>query len=403
MKSINLFLVTISISVSCMGQINFEKGFFINKVNTRVECFIKNMDWMNNPTSFKYKLTENGEIEKAEMNDVKEFSIDNSVKFVRAEVDIDTSLTVLSQLSNVRLPLWAHKQLFLKVLIEGKASLYFYRDGRFERFFYLCNDSVIKQLVYKEYLYEPGRTSFNYYFREQLLRDVKCSKTNISSVVNLNYDRKELENYFDSYNLCVDSTYRKFLPKKQQQNKFQILVSAGLDYSSLSVGNDISTYKNADFGNKLNVRFGAGVEYALPINKNKWGISMESNYQSFKGQKNTGSRHATIDFKSIDLSLGVKHYFFLKNSRIFIDAFLNSLASYRISFNLTSWTDATGKEYLNSDAFHVNPLPSLGTGYQYKKIFTEIRYYFTANIFAKNPLWFSEYNKLSFIIGYKIF
>jgi hypothetical protein len=408
MKYINLFLIAINISISGLCQINFEKGYFINNENGKTECFIKNIDGITNPTDFKYTMTKNAEVLRANIKDVKEFCINNSVKFIRADIDIDTSSCLLNELSYERNPLWAHKRLFLKVLIEGKASLFFYTDGKIERFFYLISDKVIKQLVFKEYFYNSDQTAFNQYFKQQLLNDLKCSGVNNGSVSNLYYTKKDLLQYFDRYNQCADTTYKRITPQKQHSNKFQLLISTGLDCSTLSIKNEVSTYKNTDFGNNLNVRFGAGVEYTLPFNKNKWGISIESNYQSFKAQKQTDyssyySTYSNIEFKSIDFSLGLKYYFFLNKSKVFIDVFLNSLPRLPILFKLETWTSATGKEYLESKAFVSNHYLSIGGGFKYKRFYIETRYYFTSNIFAKNPTWFSEYKKLSLLLGCRLF
>ena len=45
-----LFYLTFSYS-----QITFEKGYFISNDGIKTECFIKNLDWRNNPTEFEYK------------------------------------------------------------------------------------------------------------------------------------------------------------------------------------------------------------------------------------------------------------------------------------------------------------------------------------------------------------
>ena len=54
-----------------LGQINFESGYFINNDQDKVSCFIKNEDWLNNPTAFTYKLSENGNIQEATISEVK--------------------------------------------------------------------------------------------------------------------------------------------------------------------------------------------------------------------------------------------------------------------------------------------------------------------------------------------
>ena len=44
-----IFILT---SIITSAQINFEKGYYISNSGEKTECFIKNIDWMNNPVSF---------------------------------------------------------------------------------------------------------------------------------------------------------------------------------------------------------------------------------------------------------------------------------------------------------------------------------------------------------------
>lgn len=174
----------LTVSVSGFGQINFEKGYFKDNEGEKTECFIKDNDWLKNPTAFKYKLSENGKIKDAGIDDVKEFSVPGSFKYIRVDVDMDTSSSDINKLSSYRTPLWKHEQLFLKVLVEGKASLFYYYDGEFERFFYSVNDTSIKQLVYKEFLNANGQVVPNNSFIQQLFNHVNCSVKNINAIEN---------------------------------------------------------------------------------------------------------------------------------------------------------------------------------------------------------------------------
>ena len=43
--------------------------------------------------------------------------------------------------------------MFLKVLIEGKATLYYYEESNIQKFYYTLDKGNITPLVYKQYLY----------------------------------------------------------------------------------------------------------------------------------------------------------------------------------------------------------------------------------------------------------
>lgn len=78
---------------------------------------------------------------------MKEFGINDVSKYKRFVVNMDKTggadLSFDKEHKNVQ------ETLFLKVLIEGKGSLFFYEGGYFERFFFTVEDSEIEQLVYK--------------------------------------------------------------------------------------------------------------------------------------------------------------------------------------------------------------------------------------------------------------
>ena len=130
-----LVLVFALLTIQAFAQITFEKGYFIDNSDQRIECLIKNVDWRNNPTNFQYKLNQNEEPVEAEITNVKEFGIYNSSKFLRRVVKIDRSTEETNKLSKERNPKFEEEQLFLKVLNEGKANLYSYYDTGLRRFF----------------------------------------------------------------------------------------------------------------------------------------------------------------------------------------------------------------------------------------------------------------------------
>lgn len=56
MSRIVILLFFMILSSQCFSQISFESGYFIDNSNQRINCWIKNVDWRNNPSQFNYKL-----------------------------------------------------------------------------------------------------------------------------------------------------------------------------------------------------------------------------------------------------------------------------------------------------------------------------------------------------------
>lgn len=157
-----VFLLTNSL----FAQTDFEKGSFTNNEGETVECFIKNTDWKDNPTEFKYKLSEGGEILNGTIETIKVFEVYKKWKYVRASVNIDRSSSNLNNLSESKNPIFKEEQLFLKVMVTGNAMLYKYEDSNLQRFFFSTINNEIEQLVYKEYLAEAGRIGENNHYKQ---------------------------------------------------------------------------------------------------------------------------------------------------------------------------------------------------------------------------------------------
>lgn len=403
MNKLKLLVLILSLSVKCFGQAVFEKGYFVNNEGLKIECLIKNNDWGKNPRDFMYKLSNDGEIKNADIKDVKEFRVTDYSKYVRADVDIDMSPVKLTELSNSKDPEWERKLVFLKVLVEGNASLYYYNVGGSDQFFYQCKDSAVHQLVYKEYKSEHLQMEINAGFHKQLLRDMPVQQESSDVVLSLNYIKGDLVRYFQHYNLSVDPTY-KVIKVKHVRDMLNFRVSTGFDYSSLSISNPGADYMNASFNGKLNYRFAFEMEYILPFNRNQWGVVLESSYHSYKAQMLNTETSATVDCKSIDFSFGVKRYIFLnENAKLFVDGYINSIGT--IMFN----NSKIGYKYVYSlgpvdylDIMNGNNL-GFGAGYEYKKFFAELRYYTAQDILSNYGSWHSKFQRFSLIVGYKIF
>ncbi|HRC94872.1 MAG: outer membrane beta-barrel protein [Bacteroidales bacterium] len=388
------------------SQIIFENGYFIDESNNKIECLIKNVDWKNNPTEFEYKFSQNDTVHKATFKTVKEFGIYNVSKYIRAKTNIDKSSEQIDKMSSERNPNFQEELLFLKVLIEGKASLFLYIDGNLTRFFYKLNDSEIQQLVYKRYLIDDTILENNS-FKQELFLKLKCEEIVLNDIKNLRYSNRDLEKLFIKYNKCTGSDYINY-KTKQNKDLFNLTFRPSLNYSSLEIQNSVLGFNDIDFRNKLGIRFGIEAEFILPFNKNKWGIIVEPTYQYFKSEqsKETGNVSggilvSRIDYKSIELPVGIRYYFCLNDkSKLFTNI------SYVFDFSNNS-----SIKFLRNDDSMLDELEiksrrnlALGIGYKYKNRYSmEIRYNTNREILSDYLYWSSNYSSLNIIFGLSMF
>jgi len=387
------------------SQITFEKGYFINEDSKRTDCLIKNVDWENNPTEFEYRLSADTEIKKASIQEVKEFGINGVTKYIRTLVQLDRSSNNLTKLTTVKNPVFHEERLFLKVLIEGGASLLRYTEGgSLTRYFYISGDTT-KQLVYKRYLTKEDKIAENNYFRQQLFTDLTCLDITLQDVEQIDYKENELARFVIKYNECSNSGF-VLLEKRQKKDLINLTIRPGLGINNLSIRHPSSDLLDVDISG---IGFGLGIEteFILPFNKNKWALVVEPAFQYFQAEttKETdgvsgGILVSGIDYKSLEVPLSLRHSFFIKNtSKIFLDV------SYVFSFGLNSkveFTRADGSVF-NSYDIETAGNVAFGAGYKHGNRYSlQVRYQANRELLA-NMYWTSSYNSLSVILGYSLF
>ncbi len=406
-KCIIIFLVLNIININSYSQIIFEDGYFIDQANQKTICLIKNVDWKDNPTEFEYKMSQGGAIQTANIQDIKEFGINGASKYIRANVKIDKSGDKLDNMNYEKKPIFEEETLFLKVIVEGKASLFQYESGALKRYFFKLDDSNIDQLVYKRYLLGENKFAVNNTFRNQLFNGFQCQELTIKDFENIKYAKPDLLKLFLKYNECANVTYFNF-ESIQKRDWFNLAVRPGLNFSNLEVLNPISEPRSTDFGNRLNFRFGIEAEFILPYNKGKWGLLFEPTFQYFKTEVTTevtyvagGVLTSKANYQSMEFPIGLRHYFFLNDrSKIFLNV------TYTFDF-----INNSNIELIRSDGSIFNTLVlrsnnnmGIGLGYKYtNKWSIEMRHHFSRDLLWNHLYWTSEYNTLSMILGYRVF
>ena len=401
-----LFILLISIlSFKTYAQISFEKGYFINNDDQKTDCLIKNIDWKNNPTDFQYKLSENEAPKTADIKSVKEFGISGKSKYSRSEVNIDRSSESIDDMSSIKNPIFKKEVIFLKVYVEGKATLYFYEDENLKRYFYKIDQAEIEQLIYKSYLTPENNVAKNNGYRQQLWLNLVCPGISLNNIENTDYEKNNLVDLFVKYNQCSNSSFTQF-EKKQKKGLFNLTLRPGINSSSLSIQNSMANYRDVDFGNKTGLRFGIEAEYVMPFNKNKWALIIEPTYQYFKSEKEiiyaqttttTSKIMVYADYKSIEIPFGVRYYSFLKpNSKLFFNA------SFIFDLPLSSSIYAERKQIIDLEVKSQNNL-AFGMGYNYNSKYSlELRYGQSREILGSYAFWTSEYKTVSLIFGFTI-
>jgi len=401
------FLLSTLFCTEIFSQIAFEKGYFLTNDNDSTICLIKNKDWQYTPNNFEYKSNLEGDVKSTSLHEIQEFGIFGKSKFIRKTVLIDRSSDLLNKISDVKKPLFEEEILFLNVLLEGNASLAIYEDEEITRFFYSVNDIEMEQLVFKRYMLLPTIVARNNNFRHQLFMNLKCEGSNIEKkVVNAYYSRNELIDLFTTYNECSGSNQISY-GDNRDKDLFNLSIKPRYRTLSLVISNpnDIAGFVN--FGSTAGFSLGLETEFILPFKKNKWAIVAEPNYLEFLSSTNVpanlvgGSIDVELDYKSIELPVGLRYYLFLGDqSKIFLNAL------YTVDFDFNSKIIFTRVSGENFDTFDIQARPNLcyGIGYKYgKRISAEFRTMTPRTLLGYDKSWDSVLNSMSLILGISLF
>jgi len=399
------FLLFVGIS---FGQNNFEKGYFIQNNGIKTNCLIRNYNWKKSPGQLEYKVSDTGTIQRVEITSVNSFELFNITKYIRIKTLIDRSPADPLYISSEKNPVWSEEVLWLKVIVEGKASLYCFSDNEIERFFFSINDTNVEQLVYKQYIYKskqpegngiPGtKITYNTFYRNQLWALVKCPGAEMSSVENIEYTLHDLEKYFRLYNECTGMPYVLF-NRQPREHLLHLKITPGLNFSKFHISNRFDYNQYFNFENQLNFSIGLEAEFIIPIGNRKFAILFEPTYQYLDVTSQNTIGTATLHYKSIDFPIGLRYYIPLaRNLKIFVDA------------QIIPGTSIMFDSFIEIDYTYSLPITigtelsySVGAGIRFHRISSEFRYYFNRQLLSKSKFWISDYTRLALILGYTIF
>lgn len=409
MKKILLQVILIMTFTSLSAQVKFEKGYFMDQSNKKVECLIKNDDWNAPPTEIEYKLSDSGAVQVRNFATMNAFQIYNTSQYyIKSPIEIDRKTD--SRAYNPTL-----ENIPVKVLMEGKASLYRSSD----LFFYKVNDEKIKQLVYKKYISANSQLMEENAFRREIFENLKC-ENNTNEIRKLAYKEEKLIAFFKNYNSCQNSEYTTYADaKKKSIKKFSLLAGATFYkgnfpiFKTTTVAPSVGSIVTISRGSSDNISsflVGFEGELVLPYQNYSWSIFTAPTYQkaSFDAELKKikpsdelgfGTLYLHYDYSFLDIPLGVRHYFTLNSkSKLYLDAAV-SVVFFTDRSEIRNFKNDNG-DLILEDKYEVSPSSSarIGLGYRYNDKFA-----LSLNYIPKLSLSKSDVDGFSLIASYKLF
>jgi hypothetical protein len=427
MKTKLLFFMLFS-SVLTLAQTNFESGSYMDLNNVKHEGFIKNLDWKNNPSEIIFKKNiEDADNIYVNSDNLKEFEIYGFSKYKKFNVNIDISANALSEIGYIKDPIFEKKELLLKVLLEGKSSLYLMNYGVYGKYFFNNASQEIEELVYKKYkvneidaakMREDGDKVYAYTtvltnneYLKQLFNGVNCNM-NREKIYKTSYTETSLVKYFKEYNECSDSEYVTYKSSKKTKTNIKALIAG--NFSSLELSNNNRSLYSKNFDNKTTLGAGLELELVFPYNNNKWAAFIETSFNTYKnnavltddkGFSLYEKQDVTVQYNYIQLAPGLRHYFYLnENSKISIDAIYNikmGVGDNKVEYSREDESLVIYRNLKMTNSMLYNF--AFGVNYSYKKYTLGIRTYSKSNVLDRTTdITFAKYSNLSFLFKYSI-
>ncbi|MCU4166107.1 hypothetical protein [Carboxylicivirga caseinilyticus] len=230
MTKILFLLSVLFISTSLLAQSEFTKGFYINKEGNADSCYIQVEQWRDIPAFFLIKTHLDSMPEKVYSNQIDELVIGESYKFKSEKVEVDNKYLSGNQIRRIK-----NDSLFLRVVVEGEASLFMAGVDDNVTFWYSFNHGDLKLLKYRKYISSNGKEMEDYSFKSQIQADFKCEAIGLSDIIKLKYDQKALTNFFISYNdNCSEEQQQKYFSNTAKQAK-RVTLSPKIGLSRFSM------------------------------------------------------------------------------------------------------------------------------------------------------------------------
>ncbi len=377
----------------CFSQVSYEPGYYKDNSGNIIKCLVRNVDWLNNPNYVEVKLNPNEKSEKKTINEISEFGVYNSSKFIKATVKIDDFDQNISSIDENRNPVFKERTLLLKVENEGSANLYSYKSSDLFKYFYSTNSVPITMLVYKKYLTDTNKINDNILYIQQLINDLNLDELMKKEVLNLKYELNDFNTFFRKYNNKIDPKSTVDLSNKNNRKKFLFAIRPGVNFSKTEFKDTYVGFYSENFETTANLRLGFEIEYIFPFNKNKWSFLIEPTYDSYSAKANNGA--SSISYNTLNLNLGLRHRMYLNsNSNLFVNI------GYLLAKDIGNpQVDIKG---VKLDLFPVNTYTA-GVGFKYNKYSIEFRLKLSQNLTEKYVIYETNHSFSSVILSYNIF
>ena len=397
-KKILIVLLLLS-TQNIFSQARFQNGYYITNDGKKVLCQVEMRKWSTWNNDF-LTIKESKEIKKISITEISEFGIDNTIKFITAIAELDSSYDHMKKLDFDREPTFEKKRILLKVIVEGEYSLYQYLHNNIRKYFYQTRNAPLKQLIYKRYFYNsPSKVNENNDYLNQLKAINSCENTPTL----VDYEYESMKSFFVKLNDCSKNEI-VFAEGINLKATFGFGVFGGVNIATFKVKRLLLT----DFAklSGTSPTFGVELNYTIPQVTNAIRLNFSAAYSSYDVNEAvvfppaTSSRDVNITYSDILVGGEAKYLLYTAQKQN-----LNFGVGLYTPILLEDYTYSETESGISlSDNQGIKVVAGFMVGYEYHKL-SLTGYYSSGsgNLFeGRNNFETNLQRKLSLRVGYQI-
>lgn len=361
MKKPILFLAAVLLALASFSQ-NFQPATIVTINGKSVDGEINYRNWKKNPSKIQFRKQAAAISETYAVRDLKSFTVGGD-SYVSAIVDVDYRSDNSRTLTNESNIIVRRDTVWLRVLVTGTKSLYYYFD--IADHFYIPKGETFELLRYKKYIAvtesDGNVYKYNREFVAQLTKYLEGCELFSSGPAKARYDADYLKGAFTRYFACKSET--PGIVQARESEKLEFGVLAGVSNTNFKVNSSspnlvMSVMSKIKFSTSLNFAGGVFAEIVFPRQRGKVSLNNELTYSSYEtsgtyrfAQSPTRYDEQTYEFaySYIKLNNMLRYKFLLNKSAIFINGgFSNGMLltehSKRTTFRKFDATETTAED-----------------------------------------------------------
>jgi phage pi2 protein 07 len=289
------------------AQERFQTGYIVDLKGDTVIGEIDNRQWERNPVEIKFRKNPTDLVIVFNQFQIKAFGVAGN-NYISALVKVENTSRNVQNLSFSAEPEITTEAAFLKVIVQGPKSLYFYQNRMDIPNFYIYYESEYQLLMYKKYL---KKTMNDHELIENksylgLLTLYLSDCKNINGKINkTSYNLESLKSLFDAYYYRVSTGS---MPEETRViEKQDYGVRFGVTQTNINIRSDRKydeLLASSRFNPSLNLTAGLFYTIYFPEKFHHWSIKSDLMFDSFKFHFDTLYNYVDAeDYDTYEISL----------------------------------------------------------------------------------------------------